>query len=61
VLGKDHVEALVYVGALAPDEGGKLGELTARFPGSSWPSRPRPPRSSERSCSASHRRSQGGR
>jgi len=31
----------VYVGAFAPDEGEKVGELTTRFPGSSWRSRDR--------------------
>jgi hypothetical protein len=36
VLGKDNVETRVYVGAFAPDEGKKAGELTTRFPGSSW-------------------------
>jgi hypothetical protein len=33
VVGKDNaVEALVYVGAFAPDEGEKVGDLTTRFP-----------------------------
>jgi hypothetical protein len=36
VLGKDNVEAFVYVGAFSPDEGEKVGELTTRFPGSGW-------------------------
>jgi hypothetical protein len=36
VFGKDNVETRVYVGAFAPDKGEKAGELTTRFPGSSW-------------------------
>lgn len=32
--GKDGVEALVFVGAFAPDEGENIGELSGRFPGS---------------------------
>ena len=32
--GKDNVEALVFVGAFAPDEGENIGELSARYPGS---------------------------
>jgi quercetin dioxygenase-like cupin family protein len=34
VVGKDNGEALVHVGAFAPDEGEKVGGLTTRFPGS---------------------------
>jgi pimeloyl-ACP methyl ester carboxylesterase len=33
-VGKDNVEALVFVGAFAPDEGESIGELSGRFPGS---------------------------
>ena len=33
-LGKDNVEALVFVGAFAPEEGENIGELSGRFPGS---------------------------
>ena len=33
-LGKDNVKALVFVGAFAPEEGENIGELSARFPGS---------------------------
>jgi pimeloyl-ACP methyl ester carboxylesterase len=33
-LGRDNVEALVFVGAFAPEEGENIGELSARFPGS---------------------------
>jgi len=32
-LGKGNVEALVFVGAFAPEEGENIGELSARFPG----------------------------
>jgi hypothetical protein len=32
-VGKDNVEALVYVGRSPPDEGEKLGGLATRFPG----------------------------
>ena len=41
MLGKDNVEALVFVGTFAPDEGEKVGELTTRFSGSSWRSQDR--------------------
>jgi pimeloyl-ACP methyl ester carboxylesterase len=33
-LGKDNVEALVFVGAFAPEEGESIGDLAGRFPGS---------------------------
>lgn len=33
-VGVDNVKALVYIAAMAPDEGEKLGDLFARFPGS---------------------------
>jgi hypothetical protein len=36
VLGKDNAEALLYVGAFAPDAGERVGELTTRSSGSSW-------------------------
>ena len=32
-LGKGNVEALVFVGAFAPEEGENIGELSARYPG----------------------------
>ena len=32
-VGKGNVEALVYVGAFAPEEGENIGELSARYPG----------------------------
>jgi hypothetical protein len=41
VVGKDNVETLVYVGAFTLDEDKKVGELTTRFPGSSWRSQGR--------------------
>jgi pimeloyl-ACP methyl ester carboxylesterase len=37
----NNVVGLVYVAAFAPDEGEKVGELTTRFPGSSWRSQDR--------------------
>jgi pimeloyl-ACP methyl ester carboxylesterase len=33
-LGKDNVEALVFVGAFAPEEGESIADLAGRFPGS---------------------------
>jgi pimeloyl-ACP methyl ester carboxylesterase len=33
-LGKENVEALVFVGAFAPEEGESIGELSGRYPGS---------------------------
>ena len=32
-VGKGNVEALVFVGAFAPEEGENIGELSARYPG----------------------------
>ena len=32
-LGKGNVEALVFVGAFAPEEGENIGELSSRYPG----------------------------